>query len=359
MNTFHGPTLAELGEFAVLEKVILSTAAKYGSDGRLGDDCVFVDVGDITLAVSADVGPRPLVQQLKGYEHDHEAAGWHAAVATVSDIATSGAAPMFLVNTIDAPPDLPAEALRQFVDGYFRACHAFGFTNAGGDIRQGATLTARVFGAGLVDHGERIGRSGATAGDRLVLIGHAGRFISSFLRLERHLGASDHAELLESVRFPVPPILPMRELASAHLVNAASDSSDGVLGAIANLAQRSNCGFDLRLHEGLLEPGVMEAAHFGDYDPWNLFFFWGDWSVCACVPDARFTEFQDLAVERGFAWSELGVTTEQSGISAGLHGRRYQVNKIRNENFVTRGFNAGIRDHVEYMLSANIFQESI
>src|SRR5258706_3239511 len=162
--------LSEMGEFAVLEEVIFTAARKYSSDAALGDDCGFVEVGGKVVAVSADVGPRLLVQQLPGHERDYESAGWHAVVTTASDIATAGATPWFLVDTIDAPADLDVEHLRAFVDGYFKASTAFGFVTAGGDIRQGPTLAARVFGTGLVDHGRRIGRAGACPGDRLVVV---------------------------------------------------------------------------------------------------------------------------------------------------------------------------------------------
>src|SRR6185503_581977 len=85
--------LSDLGEFALLERVVFPAARRWGVDGELGDDCGFVAIGDALLAVSADVGPRPLVQQLPGHERDYEASGWHAAVTTASDLATAAARP--------------------------------------------------------------------------------------------------------------------------------------------------------------------------------------------------------------------------------------------------------------------------
>src|SRR5262245_7382870 len=99
MSKTTGPRqLKDLGEFAVLEQVIFPIAQRFEPTTSVGDDCAFVDVGDKLIAISADVGPRPLVQQLVGYEKDQQAAGWHAVVATASDIATAAAAPLVLTN---------------------------------------------------------------------------------------------------------------------------------------------------------------------------------------------------------------------------------------------------------------------
>jgi len=120
-------TLRDLGEFSLIESVVLPLARDILGASELGGDCSFASVGDLTIAVSADVGPRPLVQQLLGFANDQEAAGWHAAVATASDIATAGATPLLMTNTIDAPPDLDVADLQAFLKGYFQACRSLDF----------------------------------------------------------------------------------------------------------------------------------------------------------------------------------------------------------------------------------------
>ena len=129
-------TLGELGELRLIEEVILPVARQHDVNTLAGDDCAYLMANGL-LAVTADVGPKPLLHALPGYENDHEAAGWMAVVATASDVATAGAEPLFLTNCIDASPDLTVGEFRQFIGGYFAACTAFGFRNGGGDVRHG------------------------------------------------------------------------------------------------------------------------------------------------------------------------------------------------------------------------------
>lgn len=355
-RSVQGATLADLGEFAVLERVIFPAAHRWQTDNGLGDDCGFMEIGGTLLAVSADVGPRPLVHQLPGYEHDFEAAGWHAVVTTASDIASAAARPLFLVDTIDAPADMRVAELDQFVEGYFRASSTFGFQTLGGDLRQGSTLSARVFGVGNVTHGRRIGRTGARPGDHLVLLGDAGEFIAAFLHGER-LGVSTlDAASLERLRFPRPQSREMQALAAHGLVVAASDSSDGVLGAIENIAKRSACAFELVLQDELISVTVMEEAKARELDPWNLFFFWGDWSVAAVIPKHMFMTFEHVTADANVRWLPLGQAIEgPPRIDAIVGGVPRSVRPLRNENFVPRSFNAGVRSHVEEMLNTELF----
>lgn len=355
-------TLQDIGELRLIDEIILPLARKYGTENQLGDDCSFVDITNGVLAVTADVGPRPLVQSLKYYVDDFEAAGWHAVVTTASDVASAGALPLFLTNCVDAPPDLPVTTIQRFMEGYFSACSTFGFRNAGGDVRQGPTLAARVFGAGKVQHDKRIGRFGVEKGDHLVVVGYAGRFMATYL-LARSNDASvilPTGELLPEaasiLRFPEPQLRSMAKLAERRLITAASDSSDGLLGAIDNISRASRCGFELNLEKSLLSSEVVSAAAISGYNPWNIFFCWGDWSVACTVKPSDFEEFEKVCAEEEIKWNYLGHATLDPGQLTAKHNNiETPIIPIRNENFVNRGFNAGLQQHLDHMLLTNLF----
>lgn len=126
-----GPRLADVGEFKLLERVVLPLARAADGLTQVGDDCAFIEVGSETLVVTADVGPRPIIRSLAAYRDDWEASGWLAVVATASDIASAGARPLLLTNCIDAPADLEVDVLERFMRGYFHAMEEFGFRNGG------------------------------------------------------------------------------------------------------------------------------------------------------------------------------------------------------------------------------------
>jgi len=357
--------LKEIGEFRALEEVIFPLEKKYCNFESSGDDCSFVKISCDLLAVTADVGPRPLVQSLDFYSDDYEAAGWHAVVATASDLASAGALPLFLTNCIDAPPELPVSTLHEFMEGYFRACASFGFNNAGGDIRHGAELKARVFGVGEVQNNRPIGRGGVEEGDQLVLIGHAGRFIANYLLArENHPSVVNvSGELIgeaESIlRFPRVQLKSMLELTGQCLVGAASDSSDGLLGAIENLSRASRCGFELSLDSELLSPVVRTAAKLTGYDPWNIFCCWGDWSVVATVKPGKFIQFKDFCAIKNIDWSHLGRAISKAKKIIGLKdGSSVPINVVRNENFFDHGFNANLESHLDQMMLTNLFEKA-
>jgi thiamine-monophosphate kinase len=362
MIDYTGKTLAEIGELRLIDEIILPMARSFDLATRSGDDCAFIEVGEKLLAATGDVGPRPVIQNLAAHREDWEAAGWLAVVATASDVASAAAKPLFMTNCIDAPPDLPVEALRSFMHGYFSALTAFGFRNGGGDLRHGRSLLARVFGVGVVEHGRRIGRSGTSQGDHLVVIGPAGSFMASFLTAMAVEGTSsrtikpDDSPIL--MRFPRPQLDAMQCLASLGLIVAASDTSDGLLGAIHNIAKASSCSFHLSLDDAMLAPEIWTAAsQFEVNSPWNIFFAWGDWSVAVVVPAGRLDELSAVCGNNGFVFRHLGVATLGQGLTAQFNGGDdiYGLAIVRNENFVLQGFNSGIEAHLEYILQTPLF----
>lgn len=142
------------------------------------------------------------------------------------------------------------------------------------------------------------------------------------------------------------------------MILAASDTSDGLLGAIENIGRLSRCGFVLELGAELLAEEVRHAAVLPRVaSAWNLFFTWGDWSVAVVFDGARAAEFERICDRNGLDWRPLGTVVADVGrIDAVLDGRDYVVTPVRNENFVDRGFNAGLQGHLDYILSTQILE---
>jgi thiamine-monophosphate kinase len=237
-------TLQDVGEFWLIDRIIMPLAQRCDKQTETGNDCALIPVSECLLAITADVGPKPLLNRLKGFENDLEAWGWLSVVASASDIATSGARPFFLTNCIDAPTDLPIDKLERFLLGYFDACSEFGFKNGGGDLRQGPELAMRVFATGICSKSHMIGRN-ATIGNILYVIGPTGRLMSHFLIADSILENNEKIpqELENVLRFPRPQLKAMKILADQGLVVAASDTSDGLLGAIENISRKSVATF--------------------------------------------------------------------------------------------------------------------
>ena len=355
--------LKDYGELRLLEEVILPIAREFDADTTAGDDCAIVGVDGSALAVTTDYGPRPLVCSLPGYEDDFEAWGWLAAVVSASDVAASGARPVCMTNCIEARSDFRIGDLASYVRGYFSACAEFGFRNGGGDLRCGSNLGIRVAAIGACSRGGGVGRGGIEEGDRLVVIGPTGCFMATYLLAAEYVDAGAgangrlDADMERVLRFPRPRLREMAALAEAGVVVAASDTSDGLLGAIENLSRSSGCGFELVLKESLLPAEVKEAGGRGALNPWNIFFAWGDWSVAAAVRVEELERFRAICREKEIAYTELGSATGATGrVVARIDGEPpAEVRLVRNENFAPAGFNEGVTGHLNYLLKTSLF----
>lgn len=353
-----GPTLSDYGEFRAIRDIVLPLGMETDAVTVAGDDCAYVALGDDWLAVSADVGPRPLIDLVPGRERNFEAGGWLAAVATISDLATAGAEPLLLTNCVDAPADLPVADLEAFMRGFFKACSAFGFKNGGGDLRQGRELIARVFGVGAVRQRRRVGRGGAQAGDRIVAIGPTGQVMATYLNAVAGSPADPlSSEAVAILSYPTPRMREMASLVGRNLVHAASDTSDGLLGAIENIARRSELSYHIKLQSEFLDQATLLAAQrSGAASPWNVFFSWGDWSVAAAIPSARWATFEAACTEAHINYRCIGQFTDEAASLVTVDdAATYAINVVRNENFTSKGYNGGVEAHIRYMMETPIF----
>ena len=137
-------TLGDVGEFALIRDFIVPAVEAFGFAGNIGDDCGFLSRSPHSgsLAITTDGGPRPILWKLAGHQKDYADAGWLSLVASASDIATSGGAPLAAVTCIKAPVDLKVRDVVRFVQGFAEACRAFGFEYAGGDVGEASHFSS-------------------------------------------------------------------------------------------------------------------------------------------------------------------------------------------------------------------------
>ncbi len=173
-------TLEDLGEFAILQQIVLPTVGGNSGVSLLGDDCASVHLpsGDHDLVVTTDVAPRPLVWLLG--DQSYRTWGWYAVIINVSDLAAAGATPLAITTSIEAPSDMTADDFREFFEGMAEASHAHGIANAGGNVRQASKFGCHGTAMGVVQKGSQLRRKGAQPGDFLVAVGECGRFAAAF-----------------------------------------------------------------------------------------------------------------------------------------------------------------------------------
>ena len=230
-----------LGEFDLIAKYFTRpvTRAALG----VGDDCALLSTSPgMQLAVSSDmlVEGRHFLSTIAPDRLGHK-----ALAVNLSDLAACGAKPLAFTLAL-AMPRVDERFLEGFARGLLVLADAYGCELIGGDTTQGPlNLCITVFGE--VPQGAALLRSGARAGDDLYVSGTLG---DARLALEAFRGTLALAgDAFERVRVAMeqPQARVALGLALRGVATSAIDVSDGLLGDLAHVLQRSNVGAELRV----------------------------------------------------------------------------------------------------------------
>lgn len=361
MRTYlNEPSLEDWGEFRLLRKVVLPTLEKSGASFVRGDDSSLLPIRDtkIVLAVTSDAAPRPLVWDL-GVE-SYSAWGWYSVIISASDLAAAGAEPLGFSSSVEAPASLAVSSLGDFFEGMGDACREFAIPNVGGNIRQAPRFECHGTAIGLAPAKDRrITRRGCRPGDTIVVIGPCGLFISAYLRARSEGIDTLPGRLKDALLRPRPKTREMLLLQESAAISAATDNSDGILGALSNIADGSQCGIEVEMNDDLLPEWVRECAEKNGLNPWNLMFFWGDWQVIVAVRSGEFDRFRASAERNQIEFTRLGMAIEgPARLTARLGHRISPLNLVRNENFTTDSYNSDSTRQVDYLLTAALLADS-
>lgn len=258
--------------------------------------------------------------------------GWKTLAVNLSDIAAMAAAPRWAVLALALPAaDEPWVAA--FADGLFACADAFEVDLVGGDTTRGPlNLCVTIFGE--VPIGEAVTRSGANVGDDLWVTGAPGLAALglAYLRGELTLDEAAREACLAALHRPTPRVeagKALRGIASAML-----DVSDGLLGDLKHILERSQVGAEVRLADLPLEPhtalGVSPARareallHGGD-----------DYELLFTAPAAQRNTIAHLSQSLGLTISRIGHIVDAAGQLAlvDANGQRTRPQRLGYDHF--------------------------
>lgn len=241
-----------LGEFDLIQRYFTRPATRVALG--IGDDCALLaPAAGMQLAVSSDmlVEGRHFLSTVAP-----ERLGHKALAVNLSDLAACGAKPLAFTLALSMPR-VDERFLEGFSRGLFALADAHGCELAGGDTTQGPlNLCITVFGE--VPPGQALLRSGARAGDDLYVSGQVG---DARLALEAFRGSvalsGDHFEQVRvAMEQPQPRVA--LGLALRGIASSAIDVSDGLLGDLGHILERSQVG--ARIEVDLLPRSAVLAA---------------------------------------------------------------------------------------------------
>ncbi|MHB1076638.1 thiamine-phosphate kinase [Thiobacillus sp.] len=307
------------------------TRATPGAVLGVGDDCALLaPTPGMQLAVSSDM----LLEGRHFSPQDSPAGLGHKSLAVnLSDLAAMGATPRWATLAI-ALPDENDTWLTAFARGFFRTADQHGIELVGGDTTRGA-LTISITVMGEVPPGQALRRDGAQAGDDIWVSGVIG---SAALALAYRQGRLfmeqiDAAQVLPALYLPTPRI----ELGVAlrRLASSAIDISDGLLGDLGHILERSRVGATLEfstlptlpvvqayLHEAVARECVLAG---GD-----------DYELCFTAPASRRDAVRAAAASAGVAVTHIGHIHAGPGLTViDANGQPLHVDKTGYDHFAT------------------------
>jgi len=286
------------------------TRATPGAVLGVGDDCALLaPTPGMQLAVSSDM----LLEGRHFSPQDSPAGLGHKSLAVnLSDLAAMGATPRWATLAIALPEENDAW-LTAFARGFFRMADQHGIELVGGDTTRG-TLTISITVMGEVPPGQALRRDGAQASDDVWVSGTIG---SAALALAYRQGRLfmeqiDAAKVLPALYLPTPRV--ELGIALRGIATSAIDISDGLLGDLGHILERSRVGATLEfpalptlpvvrdyLHEAVARDCVLAG---GD-----------DYELCFTAPASQRDAVTAAARSMGVPVTRIGRITADLGLA--------------------------------------------
>jgi thiamine-monophosphate kinase len=276
-----GPTLAELGEFAVIDRLVANR--RYPASVTLGpgDDAAVLAAPDGRVVVSTDM----LVQD-RHFRFDwstpHDV-GRKAIAQNAADIEAMGARVTGFVMGLGAPATAPARRAIELVDGMWAEADRAGGPIIGGDLVASPHWVVSVTVFGDLEGRAPVTRSGARPGAVVAVAGELGRSAAGYALWSARVG--DFTDLRDRHVAPAPPYGQGAVAAQAG-ASAMTDTSDGLVADLRHIAAMSGVSIDLSTAalQPLWQPLTAAAEALGA-DPRGWVLGGGeDHALVACFP---------------------------------------------------------------------------
>ena len=291
-------------------------------DKYIGDDCAYLE--DLGIVMTQD----SLVEDVHFCMDwiTPQELGYKSIMVNVSDVCASGCMPKYITLALSLPKNVSAEWVEGFYEGAKKACAESGVEIVGGDLTGSDKVMISCCAVGQKVAGRGVAtRSGARAGYKIVVSGECG---NSAVGLGLLMGKIDKniftAE--ERQRFITSHLMPRAEVEFSKkvalqmpngAVYAMMDTSDGLMDALAKIADRSGVGMVIDF-EKIPVCGAMKKLK-----NWEDFVMFGgeEYKLVACVP-------QEVQCDFGTVIGEV-VAGQDVDVKMGDEMRHFDLREVQ------------------------------
>lgn len=264
--------LKSIGEFGLIERI--------ARNSKVDKKRIILGIGDDGAVIKSRPGRWQVLtcDMLIEGVHFHPAAapfqiGWKALAVNLSDLAAMGASPVAALISVA----LPAKTKVDFCDELYRGIKGlagkFQVNIVGGNISVSpGRLIVDIFLLGEVKPGYLARRDGARVGDKIFLTGTLGEAAAGLeiLKSKKKLSGRYKSRLLKKQFEPNPRIKEAGYLVKNFKVNAMIDLSDGLIGDLKHILEKSGVGAKIFKEVLPIPFSVRKTARFLNLDPWVL-----------------------------------------------------------------------------------------
>ena len=315
MTTTSSPASSpSLSEFSLIDR-FFAGATRQGEQVALGigDDCALLrPTAGEQLAISTDM----LVEGRHFFaDVDPRALGHKTLAVNLSDLAAMGARPFGFTLALALPDSDPAW-LAPFAQGLAELADRYACPLVGGDTTRGPrNLCVTVFGSVPGAHALR--RDAAQPGDDIWISGTLGdaRLALGALRGEWKLHESDLAQARRAMDWPEPQVA--LGLALRGVARAALDISDGLLGDLGHILERS--AMRAQVNVDALPRSPLLATQSPDVQRLCTLAGGDDYQLCFCADPVQRARIEAIGDELGIRVTRIGTIALPDGRQTMLH----------------------------------------
>lgn len=297
--------VSSLGEFQLIN--LLCKKLNHGEGVLLGpgDDTAILELPPQDILVTCDV-------QIEGIHFDmeyfsFEQIGWKSLAVNISDIAAMGGVPKFALISLVIPESAEVSNIDALYKGLNYCADTYNVSIVGGNISKSpAGIQVDITIIGVAEKGKAVKRSGAQAGDSILVTSFPG-LSSSCLRM-LHSGFIKEnipEDMLKAHLEPQPRVDIGLFLSENCYATSMIDISDGLAADLNHICESSNVGAVLDTSSFPVHEDLKNSAENLSKN-WMDFFLHGgeDYELLFTVP----SKIEDKVLSGLKAVSELKIT---------------------------------------------------